>query len=596
MAVASNRALMQYFAKLGQANHDDEYVNLDFIESLLNSGANINCMDKYGQTILHEVARAWHVDVGRFLLEHGADVNKPDAYGRTPLHVASAVDYPEMVNLLIEFKADKESKTLEEEQTPVHYAAKNDACSSLKALAKLGSHEALNQFRSIDRANRKQYVYLNHLVRNQYLHADSEAQSPLLVSVNHRQYQLIMHPVFERLIEVMWSKFGAIGAWKSLILNFVYILLWTVIGVVVEYDDRHNYILPGDWWRILLLICAVGFTMWQVVEELRDYRRSQVSHSKWKSWREREIAKDKKFCHPRWPEEEAFLNRELEMLKEVDQSYFSDMWNVFDWTCYFLLTVCVATHIADVIAHSEHLARWHVRFMSFTIIILWLRLMKNARAFTLLGPFIVMLGHMLKDLLRFVFLYLEFYIPYVCAFWIIFGGDKRAEDDINNPDAGERIVVSGYEYPGQVLFSIFRLTLVDDYDFDNMYLVDSVMATILVWSWLAVSSILCLNLFIALLSDTFQRIYDNAQANSVMQRAITILSFWDSMSKRRKMKFLRYIEAECSPMKDYYDDDLTESGEEDIKKVTIQIKEQLDQIHDSWKFHFGHSLFSNPND
>ena len=37
------------------------------------------------------------------------------------------------------------------------------------------------------------------------------------------------------------------------------------------------------------------------------------------------------------------------------------------------------------------------------------------------GPFIVMLGKLTWDVLRFLYLYLEFYIPYACAFWMIFG-------------------------------------------------------------------------------------------------------------------------------------------------------------------------------
>lgn len=66
--------------------------------------------------------------------------------------------------------------------------------------------------------------------------------------------------------------------------------------------------------------------------------------------------------------------------------------------------------------------------------------------------------------------------------------------------------------------------------------------------------------------------YDNAQANAVMQKAITILSFWEGMSKSSRDKFLDHIQYNCSPLGEYYDDDMTEEGEEDLKKVTIQVK------------------------
>ena len=91
-----------YFAKLARASleHEQE-LDFEFIEGLLGEGADLNFTDRYGQTVLHEVARIWHVDVAKFMLENGGDVNRADDYGRTPLHVAAAVDYSEMVEFLV---------------------------------------------------------------------------------------------------------------------------------------------------------------------------------------------------------------------------------------------------------------------------------------------------------------------------------------------------------------------------------------------------------------------------------------------------------------------------------------------------------------
>lgn len=104
-AIAASRALIIYFAKLARASLEREQeLDFEFVEGLLKEGADINFTDRYGQTVLHEVARIWHVDVAMFVLENGGDVNKRDDYGRTPLHVASAVDYPEMVEFLLSNK------------------------------------------------------------------------------------------------------------------------------------------------------------------------------------------------------------------------------------------------------------------------------------------------------------------------------------------------------------------------------------------------------------------------------------------------------------------------------------------------------------
>ena len=53
--VAQNRNLIEYFARLGQSHDEGEYINLDYVRTILKNGANINCTDKYGQSVFHEV-------------------------------------------------------------------------------------------------------------------------------------------------------------------------------------------------------------------------------------------------------------------------------------------------------------------------------------------------------------------------------------------------------------------------------------------------------------------------------------------------------------------------------------------------------------
>ena len=57
----------------------------------------------------------------------------------------------------------------------------------------------------------------------------------------------------------------------------------------------------------------------------------------------------------------------------------------------------------------------------------------------------------------------------------------------------------------RTLFAMYRLTVVDDYEAGEMLAFDIVMGYILIGSFLALAAIVWLNLFIALLSDTFQR-------------------------------------------------------------------------------------------
>lgn len=101
-SLASCRALIVYFSKLAKSRDDNEIIDLNFVDSLLQNGADINFSDKHGQTVMHEISRGWHTDVARFAIQHGANVNKADFHGRTPLHLAAAVDYDDMVEFLVQ--------------------------------------------------------------------------------------------------------------------------------------------------------------------------------------------------------------------------------------------------------------------------------------------------------------------------------------------------------------------------------------------------------------------------------------------------------------------------------------------------------------
>ena len=71
---ASEYALIQYLATLVKKNNVIESFDFDFVEYLLENGANINHFNAVGQTPFHIVAKYWNIDVARFLLDHGRHI------------------------------------------------------------------------------------------------------------------------------------------------------------------------------------------------------------------------------------------------------------------------------------------------------------------------------------------------------------------------------------------------------------------------------------------------------------------------------------------------------------------------------------------
>jgi ankyrin repeat protein len=77
---------------------------------------------------------------GQFNAVLGANINQQDKYGRSPLHVCAAANHADMVEFLLQRGADIDSRSIGDEQTPLHFAAKNDATLSLKALLGFGAN------------------------------------------------------------------------------------------------------------------------------------------------------------------------------------------------------------------------------------------------------------------------------------------------------------------------------------------------------------------------------------------------------------------------------------------------------------------------
>ncbi|KAL1699610.1 ankyrin repeat-containing domain protein [Schizophyllum commune] len=94
---------------------------LRILQSLLETGIDINvCMDN-GLTPLHCAAEAKNPDVIRELINRGADLHARTESGRTPLHLAVRHQWPLATQLLLDAGADPNSGD-DENETPLYEA------------------------------------------------------------------------------------------------------------------------------------------------------------------------------------------------------------------------------------------------------------------------------------------------------------------------------------------------------------------------------------------------------------------------------------------------------------------------------------------
>lgn len=438
---------------------------------------------------------------------------------------------------------------------------------------------ALDQFHSEDMINRKEYYFLNYLEGPRLLEdKKSGARTPLEVAIQTQQFDIVMHPVMQRLVYIKWQKFGRQGAWLDLATNLLFSILWTVLGVTMPHDaDKLYKPLQECWWRLVLAILVMFLTFVEIFKQIASIYRVKKSLTKWKGYREKELERDLPYCHPRWPEEKRYLDSEIKSVREERLLSSQDSWFYIDWLALLLILASGVSHAMFFFLKTREVYNIHIRFVCLLLIVIWFRIMKYARPFKGPGPFVALFSHMLGDILKWVFLFLVFFIPYTACFWMIFGSYSV------NPAAG-------YKTLPTLLYSVFRMTVLDDYAFDKLSASDPVMSRVLCGSYISICSIIILNLLIALLADTFTRVYENAIENAAMQRAKTILNLEQSLRKTPKKNYYDFVRENCSPeMKDYTQDDAgsDRDNKRQMEEMRVQVNDIYSVINDRFGKRFG---------
>jgi len=129
--------------------------------------------------------------------------------------------------------------------------------------------KAMDQFHSVDIINRKEFYFLNYLEGTKLTEKKTPARTPLEIAVQNERYDIIMHPVMQRLIGVKWQMYGKWGAILDLIINLVYTVLWTVLAVTLPNNGRDLYLpLAENSWRLLIGILLILFTILEIKKQI----------------------------------------------------------------------------------------------------------------------------------------------------------------------------------------------------------------------------------------------------------------------------------------------------------------------------------------
>lgn len=100
---------------------------------------NINALNKFGLTALHEAVWLNNLEVVQFLLENNANPNAGSQSRQRPLHLAATNGSARLVSMLVKFGARLDAKCSYSDETPLHNAAIKCNGDTLRALVEFGA-------------------------------------------------------------------------------------------------------------------------------------------------------------------------------------------------------------------------------------------------------------------------------------------------------------------------------------------------------------------------------------------------------------------------------------------------------------------------
>ncbi len=162
---------------------------------------------------------------------------------------------------------------------------------------------------------------------------------------------------------------------------------------------------------------------------------------------------------------------------------------------------------------------------------------------------------------------------------MIYGGEKfEQNNECSNFENCTVVAFEQFETYDETAYSLYRLTLGESFDLEDLSKIDKLMLNPLIGAYVGITALVLTNIFIALLSATFQRVYEKAEAYIILQRGIEIINTEKSMSLDQRKKHIKFINKIGSPYTDNRYNETITSFEDRIINLEKEAKEQIKQL------------------
>jgi hypothetical protein len=143
------------------------------------------------------------------------------------------------------------------------------------------SLEALNQLHMTDVITMKEFYYINFLEASRMKLETKKTRTPLETAVVTRKFEVVSHPVMQRLIHNKWMYFGRTATILDLCFYIVFNILWTAMSMLTPPTGQELYEpLSQNAWRVVLMFVIGIMIIYQVGRQVRGrfYMFFEVFH------------------------------------------------------------------------------------------------------------------------------------------------------------------------------------------------------------------------------------------------------------------------------------------------------------------------------
>lgn len=214
-----------------------------------------------------------------------------------------------------------------------------------------------------------------------------------------------------------------------------------------------------------------------------------------------------------------------QLLRSGKRDYFGDAWNYMDM---LQVALSAGVVVGFVVGFADALLL--VALLSF---VKWFGLLFYMQPFRATGPLVRMVLQIIADMRTFMLVLGVAVMAVGSSFFFLLQDEAAAADD-------------GFHDPADALFTMFRLLLLVDFDVGTLAVGDYRLAIIVMFTLaMVLVPIVLLNLLIALMSDSYERIQDRARIEFQLLRARILLEmelFMSEEEKRREEWFPRFLQ------------------------------------------------------